>query len=423
MIRKAGLFSLLASAVVALGACTEDPFLAVDSESAPGVATPTLEISLEVGELPSWRDTTYWGFVVPNSASFSLLSDQEELRARPLGRFSTIPDSVFVDTLRLAIDRFTAARIRLSVDSALSELPTDSVELAAWTLSRSFDADEATWELAREGEPWTTPGGDLETFLGADTFSFEVDSLGSIIDTAVVRFEGNVDSLLTAWRESDGEPGFAVVLSGPGGVLRTSVMSLVAEAVPEGLDTTVTIVRGALPGTFIFDPPTPQPTTRLRLAGLPAARYYMDFRLPDSLGFIPLRGSTINRATLEFRPTAAPSEPFDLRANIFAQAVRLLADPFVFGEKTPIGSPLGSQELLRPDSLASGNTMRYDITSLVRLWSLANVDSIPPLRVGIVPIPENRQFGFWEFFSEEDGPGLRPVVHLLFTPNPTFLLP
>ena len=423
MIRKAGLFSLLASAVVALGACTEDPFLAVDSESAPGVATPTLEISLEVGELPSWRDTTYWGFVVPNSASFSLLSDQEELRARPLGRFSTIPDSVFVDTLRLAIDRFTAARIRLSVDSVLSELPTDSVELTAWTLSRTFDADEATWELAREGEPWTTPGGDLETFLGADTFSFEVDSLGSIIDTAVVRFEGNVDSLLTAWRESDGEPGFAVVLSGPGGVLRTSVMSLVAEAVPEGLDTTVTIVRGALPGTFIFDPPTPQPTTRLRLAGLPAARYYMDFRLPDSLGFIPLRGSTINRATLEFRPTAAPSEPFDLRANIFAQAVRLLADPFVFGEKTPIGSPLGSQELLRPDSLASGNTMRYDITSLVRLWSLANVDSIPPLRVGIVPIPENRQFGFWEFFSEEDGPGLRPVVHLLFTPNPTFLLP
>ena len=423
MIRKSSLVSLLVSMVAVVGACTEDPFLAVDSESAPGVATPTLEIYLEAGELPSWRDTTYWGFVVPNSASFSLLSDREELRARPLGRFSTIPDSVFVDTLRLAIDSFTAAAIRLSVDTALSELPSDSVELSAWTLSRSFDADEATWKLARKGEPWTTPGGDLETLLGADTFSFEVDSLGSLIDTAVVRFEGNVDSLLTAWRDSEGEPGFAVVLSGPGGVLRTSVISLVAQAVPEGLDTTVTIVRGALPGTFIFDPPTPQPTTRLRLAGLPSARYYMDFVLPDSLGFIPLRGSTINRATLEFRPTAAPSEPFDLKADIFAQAARLLADPFVFGEKTPIGSPLGDQELLRPDSLASGNTMQYDITSLVRRWSLANADSVPPLRVGIIPIPENRQFGFWEFFSEEDGPGLRPVVHLLFTPNPTFLLP
>ena len=423
MIRKGGPFYLLVSLAVVLGACTEDPFLAVDSESAPGVVTPTLEIYLEAGELPSWRDTTYWGFVVPNSASFSLLSDQEELRARPLGRFSTIPDSVFVDTARLAIDRFTAASIRLSVDSALSDLPTDSVELSAWTLSRSFDADEATWERARVGEPWTTPGGDLETLLGADTFRFEVDSLGVLVDTAVVRFEGNVDSLLTAWRDSEGEPGFAVVLTGSGGILRTSVMSLVAEAVPEGLDTTGTIVRGAIPGTFIFDPPTPQPTTRLRLAGLPSARYYMDFTLPDSLGFIPLRGSTINRATIEFRPTSAPAVPFNLQPDIFAQAVRLLADPFVFGEKTPIGSPLGGQELLRPDSLASGNIMEYDITSLVRLWSLANADSVPPLRVGVVPIPENRQFGFWEFFSAEDGPGLRPVVRLLFTPNPTFLLP
>ncbi|MEK6255660.1 MAG: hypothetical protein N2B05_13280, partial [Gemmatimonadales bacterium] len=136
MIRKSSLVSLLVSMVAVVGACTEDPFLAVDSESAPGVATPTLEIYLEAGELPSWRDTTYWGFVVPNSASFSLLSDREELRARPLGRFSTIPDSVFVDTLRLAIDSFTAAEILLSVDSALSELPSDSVELAAWTLSR-----------------------------------------------------------------------------------------------------------------------------------------------------------------------------------------------------------------------------------------------------------------------------------------------
>ncbi|MEE8572235.1 MAG: hypothetical protein V3T20_03145, partial [Gemmatimonadota bacterium] len=272
MIRRGGLTSLLVALVVALGACTEDPFLAVDSETAPGVSTPTIEVILEAGELPSWRDTTYWGFVVPNSASFSLLSDREELRARPLGRFSTIPDSVFVDTLRVAIDSFTAAEIRLSVDTALSELPTDSVQLAAWTLSRSFNAEEATWQRAREGEPWSTPGGDLETLLGVDTFSFEVDSLGAIIDTAVVRFEGDVDSLLTAWRDSEGEPGFAVVLSGPGGVLRTSLVSLVAQAVPEGRDTVVTIVRAALPGTFIFDPPTPQPTTRLRLAGLPAAR-------------------------------------------------------------------------------------------------------------------------------------------------------
>lgn len=403
-------------------ACTEDPIAAVDSESAPGFSTPTIEVVLEAGELPSWRDTTYWGFVTPSSAAFSLVSDGDELRSRPLARFSTIPDSVFVESGRVAIDSFATAAIRLAIDTAQSSGPEGGVEVAVWALGRSFEAEQATWLLARAGEPWSVPGGDLETLLGSDSLRFEPDSLGERPDTLLIPLLGNVDSLLAAWRDDAGEPGVAIVLTG-GATIRASSVSLVAEAIPEGVDTVLTVVRGAAPGTFIFDPPTPLPTTRLRLAGLPSARYYIDFTLPDSLGFIQLRGATINRATLEFRPTGTPPEPFDLRADISAQAVRLLADPFVFGEKTPIGSPLGSLELLRPDSLASGNTMQYDITGLIRLWTQAQQDSIPFLRVGIVPVPENRQFGFWEFYSPEDGPGLRPYVRLLFTPNPSFLLP
>ena len=425
MIRKGGhlfLFVLVSVGAVLTG-CTEDPILADNSETAPGVSIPTIEIVLEAAELPSWRDTTYWGFVLPSSASFNLSADREDLQARPLARFSTIPDSAFVDTLRVAIDSFTAAAIRLSVDTVLSEIPDEGVEISAWSLSRSFDADEATWQRAREGEPWSTPGGDLEALLGVDSLRFEVDTLGVIADSILIQLEGNVDSLLTAWREAGGETGFAIVLSGPGGEVRVDAISLLAEAVPEGIDTVLSVVRRANPSTFIFDPLTPEPTTRLRLVGLPSARYYLDFELPDSLGFIQLRGSTINRATLEFRPTAAPADPFALKANIAAQAVRLLADPFVFGEKTPIGDPLGNLESLRPDDLASGATMQYDITSLIRLWSLWPTDSVFPLRVGIVPLPESQNFGFWEFFSREDAPGLRPVVHLLFTPNPSFLLP
>lgn len=423
MIRQKWAIFPVMVALVAPVACTEDPILAVDSETAPGVSTPTIEVVLDAGELPSWRDTTYWGFVLPSSAAFRLSSDREDLQARPLGRFSTIPDSVFVDTVRVAIDSFTSAAIRVSLDTLRSLIPAGGVELAAWSLARSFDADEATWLVAREGEPWTTPGGDLETLLGADSLSFDVDSLTEFPDSLLVRLNGNVDSLLTAWRETDGELGFALVLTGPGGEIRVNTISLVAEAVPEGIDTVVTVVRGSIPKTFIFDPLTPEPTTRLRLAGLPAARYYLEFELPDSLGFIPLRGATINRAALEFRPTAAPADPFALDANMVAQAVRLLADPFVFGEKTPIGATLGDPEFLRPDSLASGSVMQYDITPLIRVWTQAPADSIPFLRVGIIPLPENRQFGFWEFFSDEDAPGLRPVVRLLFTPNPSFLLP
>jgi hypothetical protein len=423
LIRGGYLVSLVVAMAAVLASCTEDPLLATNSDTAPGVATPTIEVVLEAAELPSWRDTTYWGFVLPSTAAYSLSSDREDLQARPLGRFSTLPDSVFVDTSRVAIDSFTSAAIRLSLDTLASEIPAGGVEVAAWSLARSFDADQATWLIARDGELWSTPGGDLLSLLGADSLSFEVDSLTALPDTFFVPLDVDVDSLLTAWRESGGEPGFALVITGPGGIIRINAMALVAEAIPEGLDTVVNVVRSPTPNTFIFDPPTPEPTTRLRLGGLPGARYYLDFQLPDSLGFIQLRGATINRATLEFRPTAAPDDPFRLSSDLAAQAVSLLADPFVFGEKTPIGPPLGDLELLSPDLLASGNAMQYDITALIRFWTQVSADALPFLRVGIIPVPENRQFGFWEFFSREDTPGLRPVVHLLFTPNPSFLLP
>jgi len=413
---------LVGLAVLAAG-CTEDPITGVDAEGAPGYSTPTLEVFLDATELPAWRDTTYWGFATPSSAAFALLANQQVLRARPLGRFSTIPDSLFVDTARVAIDSFTTAAVRITVDTLASEFPPGTMEIAVWSLSRSFDARKATWELAGEGDPWTMPGGDLGTLLGVDSVSFAIDSLSGRPDTVLVELVGSADSLLTAWRDGAGESGIAIVASGSPGRIRTRNIALVASAVPEGADTVLTVVRGVAPGTFIFDPPTPPPTTRLRLSGMPSARYYMDFRLPDSLGVIPLRGATINRATLEFRPTAGPPPPFRLETDMFAQAVRLLADPFEFGEKTPIGSALGAQELLRPDSLAAGNTMQYDITALIRLWSEAPVDSVPDLYVGIIPVPENQQFGYWEFFSEEDAAGLRPVVHLLFTPNPSFLFP
>ncbi|MDP2470204.1 MAG: hypothetical protein Q8W46_05050 [Candidatus Palauibacterales bacterium] len=423
MIGRVGLVSSIAVLVAVFGACTEDPVSADSAADAPGISTPTIEVSLDPAELPAWRDTTYEGFAVPSTVPYAWIADREDLQARPLGRFTTIPDSVFVDTSRVAIDRFTSAVIRLTIDTASTAVPPGGAELAVWSLARSFDADEATWQLAREGEAWDSPGGDLDALLAIDSVTIGVDSLWVPADTVLLEIGGNADSLLSAWRDNEGEPGLAVVLNAPGGRIRVNSLSLVAEAVPEGIDTVISVVRGVNPSTFIYDPPTPATTTRLRLAGLPAARYYVQFQLPNTLGLIPLRGATINRATLEFRPTAAPPDPFALTGNISAQPFRLLADPFVYGEKTPIGAALGPSELLRPDSLANGNTMEFDITPLIKLWTQISPDSTTVLRIGIVSSPENQQSGYWEFFSSEDGAGLRPIVHLLFTPNPSFLLP
>lgn len=409
-------------ALLPLG-CTEDPLVALDPESAPGASTPTIEVVLDSRDLPLWRDTTYWGFELPNTAPFKQLSDREELRARVLGRFSTIPDSVFVDSARVAIDSFTSVSMQFTIDTARSAVPDDGIEVAVWALSRGFDPAEATWAEARRGEPWSVPGGDLGLPLGADSLRVPTDELTGRPDSVLVALDVDADSLLTAWREAEGEPGFAAVVTGAGADLRVILTALVMEAVPEGIDTVVTIVRAAVPSTFILDPPTPEPTTRLRLGGLPSARVYLDFQLPDSLDFFRLRGAVINKAAIEFVPTAAAAEPFRMSQFLSSQAVRLLADPFQYGEKTPIGVTLGAQVPLEPDSLASGKIARYEITNLLRFWSQSETAVAPPLRVGLAPVPANRELGFWEFFSVEDGAGVRPVVRILYTPNPSFLLP
>ena len=421
--RSSVLSAICAIAACGLVACAEDSLIVTDPATAPGASTPTIEVLLDPDELPSWRDTTYTGYAIPACASFQLASDRSVLQSRPLGRFATLPDSVFVDTARVAIDSFATAYVRFRIDTMRSALPEGGAELTVQALARGFDANEATWTLAREGDPWSTPGGDLGEPLGRDSVAFPSESEEARPDSFVVQLSVDVDSLLTAWREADGEPGYAAVVSGPESELRVTGISLVAGAVPEGIDTVVTIVRSANPTTFIFDPPTPQVSTRLRLAGLPSARYYLDFTLPDSIGLAELRGAIINKAALEFLPAAPPVEPFALVDTITAQAVRLLADPFEFGEKTPVGATLGLPAILNPDSLADGNGIQFDITREVVRWSAAPADSAPVLRIGVVPLPEGGQLGFWEFFSAEDDSGLRPAVRILFTPNPSFLLP
>jgi hypothetical protein len=390
-VRRAPLVALCGLAAVAPIGCTEDFLVVTDPDDAPGASTPTIEVLLDARDLPSWRDTSYTGFTIPSGASYQLVSERTDLRARTLGRFSTIPDSVFVDTARVAIDSFTSAYVRFRVDTARSVISEAGIEVALLSMARTFDADEATWTRARIGEPWTTPGGDLGEELGRDSLTAPADTLAEQPDSLVVALAVDVDSLLSSWRESEGEPGFALSLLGVDTEVRVNSIALVAGAVPEGVDTVVTIVRGADPSTFIFDPATPEVTTRLRQAGLPSARYYDD--------------------------------PFALAGELGSQTVRLLADPFVFGEKTPIGGTLGAPALLDPDSLAAGTVVSYDITAFVAAWSAVSADSVPLLRVGIIPFPENRAFGYWEFYSVEDADGLRPAVRILFTPNPSFLLP
>lgn len=406
----------LATVLLVSVSCTEDALVGVDPDSSPGQAAETVRVQVGAAALPLWLDTTFVGFAVPATSGIQLLSTGGTLNSRVLSRIETIPDSLFVDTARVAITEYQSAALRLIVDTlASSALPDSGTDIRMHALSRAFELREASWTEARSGEPWTTPGGDLGELLG----TIHIDSLQ---DTLLVPLSTDVDSLLTEWRDSDGEFGYVLSASADGATLAFSSQVLVFDIMAETQDTTIELVRGPRTQTFIFEPATPDPASALRLGGLPAARTYVRFELPDSLDGVPLRGARINRASLFLRSTGAPAPPFATTDTTFASMFELLADPFDQGAKTPIGGGLGTLIELDPVALGAGEEQELNITGLVQSWAAAAADSTVDLRFGIRMQPEGAAVGFWEFGQLGDV-GAEPRLELLVTPPTEFDVP
>lgn len=413
--RVAGIPLLLALA--ATSGCTETPLEEVDPASAPGQSTPTVEIEIPVDSLPAWRDTTFEGYAIAATSPLRLLADSTELEARLLGRVFNLPDSILVtDTVR-AVERFDAAFFRLLVETDDTVFAAAGADVEIYALQRPYEQREATWELAANGEPWALPGGDLGALLATAAFD-------SLRDTLVVPVVVDADSLLRSWRASDGEPGFAIRVTGPGTVLDVRAVALGFEASLSGVDSLVSGFRTPGGGTMLFDPATPPAGATLRLGGLPAARIYVSFELPDTWEDVPIRGSTVNRAEIVLRAAPAEPAPFTLATPLAVSAYQLLADPFEVGPKTPVGLPLSSGSVrLDPDSLdAADGRLAVRITPLVTLWAVADPDSAPALRVGFIADPEGGALGYQRFGSREDA-GLRPSIRMLVTPRVPFRLP
>lgn len=412
---------LLASVILVVGSCTEDSLVGVDPDTAPGQSQETLEVSVNVSDLPMWMDTTYVGFAVPSTSGIKMVVADSPLTARLMGRFSTLPDSIFVDTSRVAIESMEAARFRILVDSLSgSVVPATGAELRIHALSRGFDEREATWTEARNGEPWSTPGGDLGELLG----SLFLDSLvfNSLEDTLFVPVIVDTDSLLSAWRSAEGETGYVLSTVVDGTKLIIRSLALVFDVQAAGQDTLIPVVRGPDPSTFIFEPENPEPVNALRLGGLPAARSYLHFALPETLDGVPLRGSRINRATLIITSLGTPPAPFAKTDTAFAGLIELLADPFEFGEKTPVGASIGGFIELDAENLAAGGQQEINITSLIQVWAAASPDSMPELNLGIRAVPEGEDITFWEF-GDGDDPANEPRIELLVTPPTRFDIP
>lgn len=413
--------------LAALSACTETPITDVDPEKAPGSTVPTKDVLLGTFQLPVWRDTSLMGFALPDEASFFLLSGTDEFQARALGRFPTIPDSIFIfaDSMNVAVDSFLNAFLQVTMDTTASTFPEPPFTLHLFELTRGFDGLLATWTEASPDVPWTTPGGDLGIELGSTV-------VVERIDTTSIELPAPSDSLLKAWREAGGEPGLVLSMEVPprpvglGGTprpLRVTDVRLGFDVQPEGDRNTLIRRLQFQPGTFIFNPPQPEAGSALRAAGLPAWRFYLEFQLPDTLAGVPLKKSTVNQATLIFRPLTAPPERFVPSQPLLARALEVLGDPFEQGPKTPVGALLPQFLVLDPDSLSMGISLRVDITSLVVRQALSD-DPLAPIRIAIRGQPDAQDFGFWDFGSAEaPNPLAQPQVLIVLTPPPTFKVP
>lgn len=401
---------VLAVAALAL-ACTEDP-LALPGDGAPGATSETRDVSVDVADLESWRDTTYTGFALPRNASFTVVANRAVLRARTFGRL-VVPDTVRTLADTLPAERYEDLVVHVALDTLRSEYSGFPVTLRLVALTQRFSVDEVTWTEARPGVPWMSPGGDLGPVLGSVEITEATDSVDVEPDVPA-------DSLLKAWRAEDGGNGFAVLVEGPEADVRLRSIRFEYDALLEGRENPVVQTQLVDTRTFATDPPHPPPGTSLRVGGLPSARFYLEFTTPDTVEGVPLARAQINYAELVFQPLPAPAEPFVLERALSGRQLTLLGDPFELGPKTPVGPAPASFASLQPDSLAAGMPIRLNITNTL---SAAVRDSAARIRFGLRPEPDAQTLGFWEFGSIESPPALRPRLRIILTPSAEFELP
>jgi len=406
-------FVIVALGLVGLSvSCTEDP-LALGSDTAPGATSEIRDVTLEVTSLPLWRDTTVSGFALPANAPFLFVSNASHLLAKGLMRFN-VPDTLRTLADTLPVGLFDSVTVQLTVDTVRSVFSDFPVTFRMVTLAESYDEDSVTWKEARPGAPWVTPGGSL----GIELATGELDGTS---DTVRMDFSVSTDSLLKSWQETDGEPGFALVVEGPEAQVRIQQMLLRYRPLLEGRVVPL-VPKTQFPSsrTFVIDPPLPPTGQELRLGGIPSSRLYFEFAFPDTIGGIPLGEATINHAEIILHPLAPPADPFPAELTFFARQITLLGDPFVLGPKTPIGSGNAVTVALNPETLATGRPLSLNITLLL---ARATVESVSSIRMGLRSDPDAQTIGFWEFGSAEGAEGVIPQLRIILSPKPTFSIP
>jgi hypothetical protein len=149
--------------------------------------------------------------------------------------------------------------------------------------------------------------------------------------------------------------------------------------------------------SFVFDPPAPAIDSNLAVGGAPSARSLLRVAMPaflhDSIDVV--------RATLILVPLnavqGAPSDSFRI------QVQQVVAD---LGAKSPLGAQAGSTSI----HIGSPDTVRVEITSLIRAWSL---DTTMVTAFALAQVPEAASYTEIRFYASR-APAFRPGLHVTY---------
>jgi hypothetical protein len=427
-------------AALVLTACERDEIVNVDPEAAPGPSSPTLETLLDTSVLSDWADTAFGGFTRAGVTSYiQVVGGAPVGTTRGLIQYNNVDVEVTIPGSISEVEAYDSARVVIGVDSTQTFLPAAGMMILRLVeVQQEWDIS-ATWEFAVDTPgvaiPWVGgPGGSLgPTILAEDTLALIVtDTTAEMPDSLVFWLGEASDSLLKLWADSlEVNTGLAVVVADSGHTW-LSRARLDYNMIPvDNPDTAVAANSFATAETFIFDPTGTETIEGiLRVGGVEGWRAYTQFVIPDSVPVLgsselyPLRGSTINTAQLLVVSLDQLPPPFQAEDPFQTSTYALVDNFLVFGPRTPVGNFVpGGGLVVFPDSIATGDTLRFDLTRLLIDWAEASPDSVPLLRFLIRPTPAAATFGFWEFGAIDGDPAFTPVLRVVFTPPVGFRLP
>jgi len=169
--------------------------------------------------------------------------------------------------------------------------------------------------------------------------------------------------------------------------------------------------RGALFDSFVFNPPTPPLDSNLAVGGSPSARSLLRVKIPELLR----DSADVVRATLILVPVRpVPGARGDSFA-VFARPV--ITD---LGAKSPLSTNAAFFGLTAVHLNGAADTMRIEMTTLIRAWARADTTAITSFV--LQQRPEGSSYAQIRFYSTR-APAFRPALHVTYVRRYAFGTP